>query len=98
MSTDEREAAAKALAVLRSLHPPTASAADIQILREASHLVTRTMALPQFSGQAELNNKRGDAVRALSAVTGAPLTESTIDEANSNVAALLAALDAQAVY
>jgi hypothetical protein len=96
MSTDERNAVAKALAVLHTLHPPTASAADIEILREASYLVTRAMAKPQFSSETELNNKRGDAANTLSAVTGAPvLTEDTIDKAKSAVAALLSAFDTQ---
>ncbi len=95
-AAEERKAAEKALAVIRSLTPTTQRMdAIIFPLRYAASLATDARR-QSFSGEATLNNIRGEAATALNGVCGAMdrkgLTRDLIDRARNAVAAWLSAI------
>jgi hypothetical protein len=94
---DERKAIVKAQGILSTLTPSTPRNDGItHALRDASRLATAAIA-KGFSSDAALNNTRGDASIALSAVAGSSdartLTQDMIATARRAVAALLTGLD-----
>ncbi len=95
-TADERKAAEKALAVIRSLTPTTQCMdAIIFPLRYAASLATDGIR-QGFSSEATLNKIRGEAATALNGVCGAMdrngLTRDLIDRTKNAVAAWLTAI------
>jgi hypothetical protein len=89
---EERKAAEDARTVIGSLAPSIpCTEAQKATLRKAAHVATTAMQ-PNLSSQTALGATRHDAAMALNVLSGAPLTQSTIEGASSAVEAWVGGL------